>query len=127
LPAYELDDPQRSHHPLPGAERFKVGQLPGGGFWRIYPGGVLVHHPAAVCRHLEARRGSGPAITFLFVGPAINILAITYTGAAIGFDIAMARLVLSIVFGIVIGLSMAWFFRKGRGNPHGTNESGWCL
>ena len=56
--------------------------------------------------------GLGPAITFLFVGPAINILAITYTGAAIGFDIALARLILSIVFGIVIGLLMAWFFRK---------------
>jgi uncharacterized protein len=56
--------------------------------------------------------GLGPAITFLFVGPAINILAITYTGAAIGFDIAASRLVLSIAFGIVIGLIMAWTFRK---------------
>ncbi len=55
--------------------------------------------------------GLGPAVTFLFVGPAINILAITYTGAAIGFDIAIARLVLSISFGIVIGLIMAWIFR----------------
>lgn len=56
--------------------------------------------------------GLGPAITFLFVGPAINILAITYTGAAIGFDIAVARLVLSIAFGILIGLAMTWIFRK---------------
>jgi uncharacterized membrane protein YraQ (UPF0718 family) len=56
--------------------------------------------------------GLGPAITFLFVGPAINILAITYTGAAIGFDIAFSRLVLSIFFGIIIGLIMAWIFRK---------------
>lgn len=56
--------------------------------------------------------GLGPAITFLFVGPAINILAITYTGAAIGFDIAVSRLVLSIAFGIAIGLIMAWVYRK---------------
>jgi len=56
--------------------------------------------------------GLGPAVTFLFVGPAINILAITYTGAAIGFDIAAARLILSIAFGILIGLIMAWIFRK---------------
>lgn len=56
--------------------------------------------------------GLGPAVTFLFVGPAINILAITYTGAAIGFDVAMARLVLSIAFGILIGLIMAWIFRR---------------
>lgn len=54
--------------------------------------------------------GLGPAITFLFVGPAINILALTYTGVAIGMDIAIARLVLSIVFGIGIGLIMALLF-----------------
>ena len=55
--------------------------------------------------------GLGVAITFLFVGPAVNILAIAYTGAAIGMDIAMARIVLSILFGISIGLIMAWLFR----------------
>ncbi|WP_322508963.1 permease [Anaerolinea sp.] len=56
--------------------------------------------------------GLGPAITFLFVGPAINILALSYTGAAIGFDIAASRLILSIGFGILIGVIMAWVFRK---------------
>jgi uncharacterized protein len=56
--------------------------------------------------------GLGPAITFLFVGPAINILALTYTGVAIGMDIAVARVVLSIAFGIGIGLIMAVIFRK---------------
>lgn len=55
--------------------------------------------------------GLGPAITFLFVGPAINILAISLTGVAIGMDIALARIALSIVFGIGIGLLMAWIFR----------------
>lgn len=56
--------------------------------------------------------GLGPAVTFLFVGPAINILAITYTGATIGYDVAIARLVLSIAFGILIGLIMSWAYRK---------------
>jgi uncharacterized membrane protein YraQ (UPF0718 family) len=56
--------------------------------------------------------GLGPAITFLFVGPAINILAVTYTGVAIGMDIAVARIVLSGVFGIGIGLIMALIFRR---------------
>lgn len=56
--------------------------------------------------------GLGPAITFLFVGPAINILALSYTGVALGMDIAIARLVLSIVFGIGIGLIMAAIFRS---------------
>ncbi|MGQ9667154.1 MAG: permease [Anaerolineae bacterium] len=56
--------------------------------------------------------GLGPAITFLFVGPAINILALSYTGVAIGMDIAIARLVLSIAFGIGIGLLMALIFSR---------------
>lgn len=56
--------------------------------------------------------GLGPAVTFLFVGPAINILALAYTGVAIGMDIAIARVVLSIAFGIGIGLIMALIFRR---------------
>ncbi len=55
--------------------------------------------------------GLGVAITFLFVGPAVNILAIAYTGAAIGMDIALARIILSIGFGMLIGLIMAYLFR----------------
>jgi uncharacterized membrane protein YraQ (UPF0718 family) len=76
--------------------------------------------------------GLGPAITFLFVGPAVNILAITFTGALIGMDIAIARIVLSVVFGIAIGMLMAWFFREddaeaasrlGGGAPSGGRTS----
>lgn len=55
--------------------------------------------------------GLGPAITFLFVGPAINILAVTYTGVAIGMDIAVARITLSAAFGVGIGLIMALIYR----------------
>ena len=56
--------------------------------------------------------GLGPAITFLFVAPAVNILALTYTGAVIGMDLALARLILSIAFGIGVGIIMALIFRK---------------
>lgn len=56
--------------------------------------------------------GLGPAITFLFVAPAVNILALTYTGAVIGVDLAIARLLLSIAFGIGVGIIMALIFRK---------------
>jgi uncharacterized membrane protein YraQ (UPF0718 family) len=56
--------------------------------------------------------GLGPAITFLFVAPAINILALAYTGTIIGMDLAVARLVLSLAFGIGIGLIMALTFFK---------------
>jgi uncharacterized membrane protein YraQ (UPF0718 family) len=69
--------------------------------------------------------GLGPAITFLFVGPAINILALSYTGVAIGMDIAVARLVLSIVFGIGIGLIMAILFgRDDAAHDEATNNEG---
>jgi len=56
--------------------------------------------------------GLGPAITFLFVAPAVNILALSYTGTVIGLDLAIARLVLSIAFGIGIGIIMALIFYK---------------
>jgi uncharacterized membrane protein YraQ (UPF0718 family) len=54
--------------------------------------------------------GLGPAITFLFVAPAINILAVTYTGILIGLDIALARAILAIVFAILIGVIMSKVF-----------------
>jgi uncharacterized membrane protein YraQ (UPF0718 family) len=56
--------------------------------------------------------GLGPAITFLFVAPAINILALVYTGGVIGMDLAIARLLLSLTFGIGVGIIMALIFRK---------------
>jgi hypothetical protein len=56
--------------------------------------------------------GLGPAITFLFVAPAVNILALTYTGTVIGMDLALARLFLSLAFGIGIGIIMAIIFNK---------------
>jgi uncharacterized membrane protein YraQ (UPF0718 family) len=74
--------------------------------------------------------GLGPAITFLFVGPAINILALAYTGVALGTDIAMARVLLSVVFGIGIGLIMALTFSRAdaarvqEGSDAFTREAG---
>jgi uncharacterized protein len=56
--------------------------------------------------------GIGPAITFLFFAPAANILALAYTGVAIGPDLAIARFVLSLSFGIGIGMIMALIFNK---------------
>jgi hypothetical protein len=56
--------------------------------------------------------GLGPAITFLFFAPAANILALAYTGVAIGPDLAFARLLLSLAFGIGIGLIMALIFSR---------------
>lgn len=56
--------------------------------------------------------GLGPAITFLFFAPAANILALAYTGVALGADFAIARIVLALTFGIGIGMIMAALFRE---------------
>lgn len=56
--------------------------------------------------------GLGPAITFLFFAPAGNILALAYTGVALGGDFALARVILSLTFGIGIGLIMALIFSR---------------
>ncbi len=56
--------------------------------------------------------GLGPAITFLFFAPAGNILALSYTGVALGADFAIARILLALAFGIGIGMIMALLFRE---------------
>ena len=56
--------------------------------------------------------GLGPAIAFLYSGPAINVLAIVYSARLLGYDIGVARAVGAIIFSVVIGLSMAFLFRK---------------
>lgn len=56
--------------------------------------------------------GLGPAIAFLFSGPAINVLAIVYSAKLLGYDIGLARAIGAIVFSIVIGLIMALIYRK---------------
>jgi len=58
--------------------------------------------------------GLGPAIAFLYSGPAINVLAIVYTARLLGYDIGLARAVGAIVFSVVIGLIMAAIFRREK-------------
>jgi uncharacterized membrane protein YraQ (UPF0718 family) len=67
--------------------------------------------------------GLGPAITFLFFAPAANILALSYTGVALGAEFAIARIVLSLLFGIGIGLIMAIVFRQGEAARLAQNEA----
>lgn len=54
--------------------------------------------------------GIGPAMTLLFFAPAGNIMALAYTGSILGAEFAFARLLLSLLFGIGIGLLMALMF-----------------
>ena len=56
--------------------------------------------------------GLGPAITFLYSGPAINILAIVYSARLLGFDLGIGRAIGAIIFSIVIGLIMAVIYRR---------------
>ncbi len=56
--------------------------------------------------------GLGPAIAFLYSGPAINVLAIILTARVLGLQLGVARAVGAVVFAVVIGLIMAWLFRE---------------
>ena len=60
--------------------------------------------------------GIGPAIAFLYIAPATNILAIIYTGQLIGLDFALARIILSISFAFIIGISMGALFSDKKLN-----------
>lgn len=56
--------------------------------------------------------GIGPATAFLYSGPAINALAIILTARILGLELGLARGVAAVVFSVVIGLAMAWLFRR---------------
>ncbi|MCK4765278.1 MAG: permease [Candidatus Aminicenantes bacterium] len=56
--------------------------------------------------------GLGPASTFLYSGPAINILAIILTTRILGVELGIARAVGAVAFSVIIGLLMEFFFRK---------------
>ena len=56
--------------------------------------------------------GLGPASAFLYAGPAINILAIVLTASVLGPQMGVARALGAVIFSIVIGVLMHFFFRK---------------
>ncbi len=56
--------------------------------------------------------GLGPAITFLYSGPAINILAIILTARILGFELGIARIIGAVVFSVIIGIIMSFIYRK---------------
>jgi uncharacterized protein len=56
--------------------------------------------------------GLGPAVAFLYAGPAINILAIILTARILGPELGIARAVGAIVFSVVIGLAMHLIYAR---------------
>ena len=56
--------------------------------------------------------GLGPAIAFLYSGPAINILAIILTARILGLELGIARIIGAVVFAVIIGLIMHLIYHK---------------
>lgn len=101
---------------------------PGASRWVAYPAAAGAGSLLAVCsctvQPLFAgiyRQGAGlgPALTFLFFAPAANVLALAYTGVTLGAEIALARVVLALCFGIGIGLLMASVFKRDEAKRAG--------
>ena len=94
---------------------------PGASKWVAYPAAAGAGSLLAVCSCTvqplfagiyKQGAGLGPAMTFMFFAPAANILALSYTGVALGGEFAFARLVLSLIFGVGIGMIMAMLFHR---------------
>ena len=56
--------------------------------------------------------GLGPAIAFLYSGPAINILAIILTARILGFEMGVVRTIGAVSFSVIIGLIMSFIYRN---------------
>ncbi|RPJ43636.1 MAG: permease, partial [Chloroflexi bacterium] len=118
LPAFFIAGGMTALIPKESVTRFLGRKAPK---YVSYPAAALAGSLLAVCSctivplfagiHKKGA-GLGPAITFLFFAPAANILALAYTGVAIGPDLAFSRLFLSLAFGIGIGLIMALIFSR---------------
>jgi len=100
--------------------------------WLAYPAAAGAGSLLAVCSCTvqplfagiyKKGAGLGPAVTFLFFAPAGNILALSYTGVALGADFAIARILLALAFGIGIGLVMALLFRRSDENRLAQQEA----
>lgn len=66
--------------------------------------------------------GLGPAITFLYSGPAINVLAIILTARILGWQLGLARAIGAVIFSVVIGLLMHFIFLKEERARHANGD-----
>jgi uncharacterized membrane protein YraQ (UPF0718 family) len=62
--------------------------------------------------------GLGPAIAFLYSGPAINVLAIILTARILGWELGLARAIGAVFFSVIIGLLMHLIFLKKESERH---------
>jgi uncharacterized membrane protein YraQ (UPF0718 family) len=70
------------------------------------------------------RRGAGlgPAVTFLYAGPAISVLAIVLSARVFGVELGIARGIAAVILSVAIGLLMALLFasdapQEGKAAP----------
>lgn len=70
------------------------------------------------------RRGAGlgPAVAFLYAGPAINVLAVVLTAKVLGAELGIARAVGAMAFSLVIGGIMHWIYRREEAARAGTQK-----
>jgi uncharacterized protein len=66
--------------------------------------------------------GLGPAIAFLYSGPAINVLAIILTARILGWQLGLARATGAVIFSVVIGLLMHLIFLKEERARHASGD-----
>jgi hypothetical protein len=66
--------------------------------------------------------GLGPAIAFLYSGPAINVLAIILTARILGWQLGLARAIGAVIFSVVIGLLMHLIFLKEERARHANGD-----
>jgi uncharacterized membrane protein YraQ (UPF0718 family) len=125
LPAFFIAGGLSALVPKEAVTRFLGRSAP---MYVAYPVAALAGSVLAVCSCTVVplfagiyKRGGGlgPAITFLFFAPAANILAISYTGVALGMDLAIARILLSLVFGIGVGMIMALIYKRDEAVRNG--------
>lgn len=61
-----------------------------------------------------AGAGIGVAFIVLWVAPAANVLALTYTGTILGTDMVVARVVAALLMAFAVGYTMSFAFRGER-------------
>ncbi len=66
--------------------------------------------------------GLGPAVAFLYSGPAINVLAIILTARILGWQLGLARAIGAVMFSVVIGLLMHLIFLKEERARHASGD-----
>jgi uncharacterized membrane protein YraQ (UPF0718 family) len=67
-----------------------------------------------------AGSGIGPAFIVLWVAPAANILAIVYTGAILGSQMVIVRILSALAMAFVVGWVMSSIFRREEATRGGT-------